>query len=61
MLFFILASFRVFVPENEVYLEYIIRQKLWTTTTGTHLIRGTALIGAKHDDIGRGIGEFLRV
>ena len=61
MLLFILAGFRVLVPENEVYLQHTVKYKLQSATTGSYLIRGTALIGTKHDDIGRGVGKFLRV
>lgn len=61
MLLFILASFRVLVPENEVYLQHAVKLKFEMNTTGSYLIRGTALVGTKHDDIGRGVGKFLRV
>ena len=61
MLLFILASFRVLVPENKVYLQHTVKLSFRGIRQSSYLIRGTALIGAKHNDIGRGVGKFLRV
>lgn len=62
MLFFVLASLRVLVLENEVDLSHPISNKFIDNEyKRSHLVCGTAFVGTKHDDIRRGIGKFLSV
>lgn len=61
MLLLILAGLRVLVLEDKVNLGKRLASghpKL-KAHRAPHLVGSTALVGTKHDHIGRGIGEFL--
>ena len=60
MLLLILAGLGVLVFEDEVDLFHMSTcrrlHRFWTDLVG-----GTALVGAKHDDVGRSVGELFGV
>lgn len=60
MLLLVLAGLGVLVAEDEVNLE---RQhsSIQRQVNIAYLVGSTALVGTKHDDVWRGIGEFLGV
>jgi hypothetical protein len=60
VLLLVLASFGVLVSEDEVnlvLLDHVICQ-MWSNA---YLVGGTALVGSKHDNVGRSVGELLSV
>ena len=61
MFLFVFSSLWVFVLENEVDLGLSISDVLPDRLKATYLVRGTALVRAKHDYIRRGVGEFFSV
>lgn len=58
---FIFPGLWVLVLEDEVDLDLWVSGLLQNKLNTAYLVRGAALVGAKHDDIRRGIGKFLRV
>lgn len=61
MFLFIFSSLWVLVLEDEVDLVLSVSDSLQSRPSVADLVRGTALVGAEHDDIGRGVGKFLRM
>lgn len=61
MLLFVFSGLWVLVLEDEVDLVLSVGGSLQNRPSIFYLVRGTALVGAEHDDIGRGVREFLRV
>jgi hypothetical protein len=59
VLLLVLAGLRVLVAEDEVDLESQLRSM--QEVEMVYLVGGTALIRSEHDDVGRGVGEFLGV
>jgi len=60
VLLLILASLWVLVAENEVNLVTAsIADRKAFSAVASYLVGGTTLVGAEHDDVGRGVGEFL--
>lgn len=61
MLLLILAGLGVLVLEDEVDLFHMSTWPATTSLFWTDLVGGTALVGAKHDDVGRSVGELFGV
>ena len=61
MFLFVFSCLWVFVLEDEVDLGLSVSYLLHKRSKIADLVRGTALVGAKHDDIRRGVGKFFRV
>ena len=61
MFLLIFSGLWIFVLEDEVDLDSSFSSVLTSRLKVTYFVGGTALVGAKHDDVGRGIREFLRV
>ena len=61
MFLFIFSGLWILVLEDEVDLVLSISDSLQSRPSIAYFVRGTALVGAEHDDIGRGVGKFLRV
>ena len=61
MFLFVLSGLWILVFEDEVDLGLSISNSLQNASSTTYLVCGTALVGAKHDDIRRGVGKFIRV
>ena len=61
MFLLVFSSLWVFVLENEVDLSLSISDVLPNRARATYLVRGTALVRAKHDYIRRGVGKFFSV
>ena len=61
MFLFVFSSLWVFVLENEVDLDLSVSNFMLNTLKATYLVRGTALVRAKHDYIRRGVGKFFSV
>ena len=61
MFLFVISGLWVFVLEDEVDLGYRLAICCIRDRKRVDLVRGTALVGTKHDDIRRGVGKFLRV
>jgi hypothetical protein len=60
VLLLVLAGLGVLVSENEVNL-VLLGQVNLNVESCPYLVGGTALVGTKHDDIGRSVGELLGV
>lgn len=61
MFLFVFSSLWVLVFEDEVDLNLSISDLLRNEPKVAYLVRGTALVGAKHDDIRRGVGKLFSV
>lgn len=61
MFLFVFSSLWVFVLEDEVDLALSISNFLRDEPKVVYLVRGTALVGTKHDDIRRGVGKLFSV
>ena len=61
MFLFVFSSLWVFVLENKMNLSLSISDVLPNRVKATYLVRGTALVRAKHDYIRRGVGKFFSV
>jgi hypothetical protein len=61
MLLLVLAGLGVLVTEDEMNLNMLIQVNQFLKSVATNLVGSTALVRAKHDDVRRGIGEFLLV
>jgi len=61
VLLLILAGLGVLVPEDEVDLFHMSNVPGDYICLWTDLVGGTALVGPKHDDVGRSVGELFGV
>ena len=62
MFFLEFASLRVLVSEDEMDLDRLsTNSNTSLSLTEAYLVGGATLVGTKHDDIRRSVGEFLGV
>ena len=62
MLLLVFASLWVLVSKDKVDLTIVSRDIFdGNVNSWTNLVGGTALVGTKHDNVGRGVGELFGV